>query len=139
MQHERNCIFTKGQTDVLDHDTSEIAIGGKLGIDATKKLPGEGFKRPCRRSSEWIRPSARKSARCSDGSASNAPGSYFSRVSLRSHQRRIARLMYIRFNSPVSTPSNSVGSFETPGNGKRTLSIILLSSLQIARSASFML
>jgi len=23
----------------------KIAIGGKLGIDATKKLPGEGFKR----------------------------------------------------------------------------------------------
>ena len=32
--------------DVLDHATSEIAIGSKLGIDATKKLPGEGFKRP---------------------------------------------------------------------------------------------
>jgi len=31
---------------VLDHATSEIAIGSKLGIDATKKLPGEGFKRP---------------------------------------------------------------------------------------------
>jgi len=32
--------------DVLEHETSEIAIGSKLGIDATKKLPGEGFKRP---------------------------------------------------------------------------------------------
>ena len=32
--------------DVLDHATSEMAIGSKLGIDATKKLPGEGFKRP---------------------------------------------------------------------------------------------
>ena len=32
--------------DVLDHATSEIALGSKLGIDATKKLPGEGFKRP---------------------------------------------------------------------------------------------
>jgi 4-hydroxy-3-polyprenylbenzoate decarboxylase len=31
---------------MLDHATSEIAIGSKLGIDATKKLPGEGFKRP---------------------------------------------------------------------------------------------
>jgi 4-hydroxy-3-polyprenylbenzoate decarboxylase len=31
---------------VLDHATSEIAIGSKLGIDATKKLPSEGFKRP---------------------------------------------------------------------------------------------
>ncbi len=31
--------------DVLDHATNEIAIGSKLGIDATKKLPGEGFKR----------------------------------------------------------------------------------------------
>ncbi len=31
---------------MLDHATSEMAIGSKLGIDATKKLPGEGFKRP---------------------------------------------------------------------------------------------
>ena len=28
-----------------DHATSEIASGSKLGIDATKKIPGEGFKR----------------------------------------------------------------------------------------------
>jgi len=32
--------------DVLDHATSEMASGSKLGIDATKELPGEGFKRP---------------------------------------------------------------------------------------------
>jgi len=31
---------------LLDHATSEIASGSKLGIDATKKIPGEGFKRP---------------------------------------------------------------------------------------------
>ena len=30
---------------MLDHATSEIVIGSKLGLDATKKLPGEGFKR----------------------------------------------------------------------------------------------
>jgi 4-hydroxy-3-polyprenylbenzoate decarboxylase len=27
------------------HATSEVASGSKLGIDATKKLAGEGFKR----------------------------------------------------------------------------------------------
>jgi 4-hydroxy-3-polyprenylbenzoate decarboxylase len=43
---QRDSIFTKGPADVLDHATSEIAIGTKLGIDATKKIPGEGFKRP---------------------------------------------------------------------------------------------
>ncbi len=43
---QRDSIFTKGPADVLDHATSEIAIGTKLGIDATRKLPGEGFKRP---------------------------------------------------------------------------------------------
>ena len=43
---KRDSIFTKGPADVLDHATSEIASGSKLGIDATKKLPGEGFKRP---------------------------------------------------------------------------------------------
>jgi 4-hydroxy-3-polyprenylbenzoate decarboxylase len=43
---QRDSIFTKGPADVLDHATSEIAIGSKLGFDATKKVPGEGFKRP---------------------------------------------------------------------------------------------
>jgi len=36
----------KGPSDVLDHATSEIASGSKLGIDATKKIAGDGFKRP---------------------------------------------------------------------------------------------
>ena len=43
---QRDSIFTKGPADVLDHATSEIASGSKLGIDATKKLPCEGFNRP---------------------------------------------------------------------------------------------
>ncbi|EEF62276.1 UbiD family decarboxylase [Pedosphaera parvula] len=43
---QRDSIFTRGPADVLDHATTDIAIGTKLGIDATKKLPGEGFKRP---------------------------------------------------------------------------------------------
>jgi len=42
---QRDSILTKGPADVLDHATSEIAVGSKLGIDATKKLPGEGFRR----------------------------------------------------------------------------------------------
>ncbi|HNQ72278.1 MAG TPA: hypothetical protein PKN95_01575 [Verrucomicrobiota bacterium] len=44
---ERVSRLTSAATmaDVLDHATNEIAIGSKLGIDATKKLPGEGFKR----------------------------------------------------------------------------------------------
>ncbi len=42
---QRDTLFTKGPADVLDHATSEMAVGSKLGIDATKKLPGEGFKR----------------------------------------------------------------------------------------------
>jgi 4-hydroxy-3-polyprenylbenzoate decarboxylase len=42
---QRDAIFTKGPADVLDHAKTEFAIGTKLGIDATKKLPGEGFKR----------------------------------------------------------------------------------------------
>ena len=43
---QRDSLFTKGPSDVLDHATSEIASGSKLGIDATKKISGEGFKRP---------------------------------------------------------------------------------------------
>jgi 4-hydroxy-3-polyprenylbenzoate decarboxylase len=42
---QRDSIFTKGPADVLDHATSEMAIGTKMGIDATRKLAGEGFKR----------------------------------------------------------------------------------------------
>lgn len=42
---QRDSIFTKGPADVLDHATSEVAIGSKLGIDATAKMAGEGFKR----------------------------------------------------------------------------------------------
>jgi 4-hydroxy-3-polyprenylbenzoate decarboxylase len=42
---QRDSIFTKGPADVLDHATTEFAVGSKLGFDATKKLAGEGFKR----------------------------------------------------------------------------------------------
>ncbi|MDB6065708.1 MAG: menaquinone biosynthesis decarboxylase, family, partial [Pedosphaera sp.] len=42
---QRDTIFTKGPADVLDHATTDYAMGTKLGIDATHKLPGEGFKR----------------------------------------------------------------------------------------------
>jgi len=42
---QRDAIFTRGPADVLDHATSEIAVGSKMGIDATKKLAGEGFRR----------------------------------------------------------------------------------------------
>ena len=42
---QRDSILTKGPADVLDHATPEIAIGSKMGIDATRKLAGEGFKR----------------------------------------------------------------------------------------------
>ncbi len=43
---KRDSIFTKGPSDVLDHATNEIGTGSKMGFDATRKLPGEGFKRP---------------------------------------------------------------------------------------------
>ncbi|MCX6928685.1 MAG: UbiD family decarboxylase [Verrucomicrobia bacterium] len=42
---QRDSIFTKGPADVLDHATTELAVGTKMGIDATRKLPGEGHKR----------------------------------------------------------------------------------------------
>ena len=42
---QRDSILTKGPADVLDHATTEFAIGSKMGIDATHKLPGEGHKR----------------------------------------------------------------------------------------------
>ncbi len=43
---QRDTILTRGPADVLDHAASELAVGSKMGIDATRKLRGEGFKRP---------------------------------------------------------------------------------------------
>ena len=42
---QRDTLLTRGPSDVLDHATSEVAMGGKLGFDATKKISGEGFHR----------------------------------------------------------------------------------------------
>jgi 4-hydroxy-3-polyprenylbenzoate decarboxylase len=42
---QRDSIFTKGPSDVLDHATTDLAIGAKMGLDATHKLPGEGHGR----------------------------------------------------------------------------------------------
>jgi hypothetical protein len=36
-------------TGAFAYATSEIAGGSKLGIDGTKKLPGDGFKQICPR------------------------------------------------------------------------------------------
>lgn len=60
---QRDSIFTKGPADVLDHATTEMASGSKLGIDATKKLPGEGHHRgwpPLIRMDEATRGKVRK-------------------------------------------------------------------------------
>jgi len=42
---QRDALFTRGPADALDHATSQFAIGSKMGLDATRKLPGEGFPR----------------------------------------------------------------------------------------------
>jgi 4-hydroxy-3-polyprenylbenzoate decarboxylase len=36
----------RGPLDVLDHASRAPGFGSKMGIDATKKLPEEGFDRP---------------------------------------------------------------------------------------------
>ncbi|MDA8098596.1 MAG: menaquinone biosynthesis decarboxylase [Nitrospiraceae bacterium] len=42
----RDVIITDGPLDILDHSCPQIGFGGKMGIDATRKGPGEGFHRP---------------------------------------------------------------------------------------------
>jgi 4-hydroxy-3-polyprenylbenzoate decarboxylase len=37
----RDIIFSQGPVDVLDHSCSVMAFGGKMGLDATRKLPEE--------------------------------------------------------------------------------------------------
>ena len=41
----RDSLLSRGPADVLDHATSEIGSGTKMGFDATRKLAGEGFRR----------------------------------------------------------------------------------------------
>jgi 4-hydroxy-3-polyprenylbenzoate decarboxylase len=42
---ERDTRFTMGPIDVLDHSSRAFTYGSKMGIDATRKLPEEGFTR----------------------------------------------------------------------------------------------
>jgi len=42
----RDLEITRGPLDILDHAAIAPGAGGKLGIDATRKLPGEGPTRP---------------------------------------------------------------------------------------------
>ena len=42
---ERDTRFTMGPVDVLDHASRTFTYGSKMGIDATRKFPEEGFTR----------------------------------------------------------------------------------------------
>jgi 4-hydroxy-3-polyprenylbenzoate decarboxylase len=42
---QRDVVITDGPLDILDHSCPRIGFGGKMGIDATRKGPGEGFSR----------------------------------------------------------------------------------------------
>ncbi|MBL6950412.1 MAG: menaquinone biosynthesis decarboxylase [Bacteroidales bacterium] len=37
----QDILFSKGPLDILDHSSTEYASGSKIGLDATKKLPGK--------------------------------------------------------------------------------------------------
>ena len=43
---ERDIAFVLGPVDVLDHSARLPQFGSHMGVDATRKLPGEGFTRP---------------------------------------------------------------------------------------------
>ncbi|HZQ23473.1 MAG TPA: menaquinone biosynthesis decarboxylase, partial [Terriglobales bacterium] len=43
---ERDIQFTLGPVDSLDHASRLPDFGSKMGIDATRKWPSEGFNRP---------------------------------------------------------------------------------------------
>jgi 4-hydroxy-3-polyprenylbenzoate decarboxylase len=43
---ERDVQFVLGPVDTLDHAARRQDFGSKMGIDATRKWPGEGFERP---------------------------------------------------------------------------------------------
>jgi 4-hydroxy-3-polyprenylbenzoate decarboxylase len=43
---ERDIQFVLGPVDSLDHSSRLPNYGSKMGVDATRKWPGEGFSRP---------------------------------------------------------------------------------------------
>jgi len=43
---KRDIVFSEGPVDQLDHSASQELFGSKMGVDATRKLPEEGMKRP---------------------------------------------------------------------------------------------
>ncbi|MBN2288394.1 MAG: menaquinone biosynthesis decarboxylase [Candidatus Glassbacteria bacterium] len=43
---QRDTVFSPGPADTLDHAAALPHFGSKMGIDGTRKLPGEGFNRP---------------------------------------------------------------------------------------------
>jgi 4-hydroxy-3-polyprenylbenzoate decarboxylase len=43
---ERDIQFTFGPVDSLDHSSRLADYGSKMGVDATRKWPTEGFQRP---------------------------------------------------------------------------------------------
>ena len=45
VDYAHDVLHTVGPVDHLDHASYEQFFGGKLGIDATRKLPTEGYRR----------------------------------------------------------------------------------------------
>jgi 4-hydroxy-3-polyprenylbenzoate decarboxylase len=45
VDYSRDMLLTEGPVDHLDHASYQQFFGGKIGIDATRKLPGEGYTR----------------------------------------------------------------------------------------------
>jgi 4-hydroxy-3-polyprenylbenzoate decarboxylase len=43
---QRDIEFVLGPVDSLDHASRLVNFGSKMGVDATRKWPGEGFTRP---------------------------------------------------------------------------------------------
>jgi 4-hydroxy-3-polyprenylbenzoate decarboxylase len=45
VDYAHDVLHSVGPVDHLDHASYEQFFGGKLGVDATRKLPGEGYRR----------------------------------------------------------------------------------------------
>ena len=43
---KRDITFSEGPVDALDHAAPQALFGSKMGIDATRKIEGEGHNRP---------------------------------------------------------------------------------------------
>ena len=122
---ERDVRFTMGPMDVLDHSSRAFTYGSKMGLDATKKLPEEGFARnwpdliemdaatKARVDALWDEARAR-SARQRDGRSAVREGQTFAGASRLVRYANFVKLPHTVFALPFALVGVTLASYHAP-------------------------